>query len=124
MTMPSITMSHACGNGEAAGRHQAEGDHGVDARPGARRRRGWCRGHDERHGRGHETGRGEHGGERSPWGQARMPAKLRIDGFTKMMYDMTMKVVRPAIVSRRSVVPLALNLKKRSSIPRPALGPG
>ena len=36
-----------------------------------------------------------------------MPAKLRICGFTKMMYDMTMKVVMPAIVSRASVVPFS-----------------
>ena len=35
-----------------------------------------------------------------------IPAKLRICGLTKMMYDMTMKVVTPAIVSRPSVVPL------------------
>ena len=46
-----------------------------------------------------------------------MPAKLRIWGFTKMMYDMTMKVVTPAIVSRPSVVPFAANLKRRSSNP-------
>ena len=31
-----------------------------------------------------------------------------------MMYDMTMKVVTPAIVSRASVVPLAAKLKRRS----------
>ena len=43
-----------------------------------------------------------------------MPEKLRICGFTKMMYDMTMKVVTPAIVSRASVVPFAANLKRRS----------
>ena len=34
-----------------------------------------------------------------------------------MMYDMTMKVVTPAIVSRASVVPFAANLKRRSSSP-------
>jgi hypothetical protein len=34
-----------------------------------------------------------------------IPAKLRICGLTKMMYDMTMNVVTPAIVSRPSVVP-------------------
>ena len=34
-----------------------------------------------------------------------------------MMYDMTMNVVTPAIVSRASVVPFAANLKRRSSSP-------
>ena len=34
-----------------------------------------------------------------------IPAKLRICGLTKMMYDMTMNVVTPAMVSRPSVVP-------------------
>ncbi len=34
-----------------------------------------------------------------------------------MMYDMTMNVVTPAIVSRASVVPFAANLKRRSSNP-------
>jgi hypothetical protein len=34
-----------------------------------------------------------------------------------MMYDMTMKVVTPAIVSRAIVVSFAANLKRRSSSP-------
>ena len=49
-----------------------------------------------------------------------MPAKLRIWGFTKMMYDMTMKVVTPAIVSRASVVPFAAKRKRRSRNVSPA----
>jgi hypothetical protein len=40
-----------------------------------------------------------------------MPAKLKIAGLTKMMYDMTMKVVTPAIVSRANVVPFSLKRK-------------
>jgi hypothetical protein len=39
------------------------------------------------------------------------PPRPRIAGFKKMMYDMTMKVVAPAIVSRPSVVPFSANLK-------------
>jgi hypothetical protein len=37
-------------------------------------------------------------------------------GFRKMMYDMTMKVVMPAIVSRANVVPCAANRNRRSRI--------
>jgi hypothetical protein len=40
-----------------------------------------------------------------------IPAKLRIWGFTKMMYDITMNVVTPAIVSRASVVPCSAKRK-------------
>ena len=43
-----------------------------------------------------------------------IPAKLRICGFTKMMYDITMKVVTPAIVSRASVVPCSAKRNRRS----------
>src|SRR5947207_6245071 len=39
---------------------------------------------------------------------------VRMIGFRKMMYDLTMKVVRPAIVSRASVVPCAANWNRRS----------
>src|SRR5919106_3072900 len=50
-----------------------------------------------------------------PWSWSpSIPAKLRIWGFTKMMYDMTMNVVTPAIVSPASVVPFAANWKRRS----------
>src|SRR5436309_2038956 len=41
---------------------------------------------------------------------------VRMIGFRKMMYDMTMKVVMPAIVSRASVVPCAANWNRRSRI--------
>ena len=53
-----------------------------------------------------------------------MPEKLRIWGFTKMMYDMTMKVVTPAIVSRASVVPFAAKRKRRSRNVSPACAAG
>ena len=46
------------------------------------------------------------------------PPRPRIAGFKKMMYDITMKVVRPAIVSRASVVPFSANLKWPSSAER------
>src|SRR5438876_12197623 len=39
---------------------------------------------------------------------------VRMIGFRKMMYDMTMKVVMPAIVSRASVVPCAAKRNRRS----------
>ncbi len=52
-----------------------------------------------------------------------IPAKLRIWGFTKMMYDMTTKVVTPAIVSRASVVPFAEKRKRRSRKLSRARGP-
>jgi hypothetical protein len=39
------------------------------------------------------------------------PTNPRMLGFTKMMYDMTMNVVTPAIVSRANVVPFSANLK-------------
>src|SRR5436305_3141073 len=39
---------------------------------------------------------------------------VRMIGFRKMMYDMTMNVVAPAIVSRASVVPCAANWNRRS----------
>src|ERR1051326_5745379 len=41
---------------------------------------------------------------------------VRMIGFRKMMYDMTMKVVMPAIVSRANVVPCAENRNRRSRI--------
>src|SRR5579884_2130635 len=40
---------------------------------------------------------------------------VRISGFSAMMYDITMKVVRPAIVSRASVVPCSAKRNRRSS---------
>jgi hypothetical protein len=46
------------------------------------------------------------------------PAKLRIAGFTKMMYDMTTNVVAPATVSRQSVVPFSVKRKYPSSLER------
>src|SRR6185437_11281243 len=42
---------------------------------------------------------------------------VRMIGFRKMMYDMTMKVVMPAIVSRASVVPCAAKRNRRSRTP-------
>src|SRR5258707_15809483 len=39
---------------------------------------------------------------------------VRMIGFRKMMYDMTMKVVMPAIVSRASVVPCSAKRNRRS----------
>src|SRR3982074_1080171 len=42
---------------------------------------------------------------------------VRMIGFRKMMYDMTMNVVRPAIVSRASVVPCSANRNRRSRTP-------
>src|SRR3954451_7609513 len=42
---------------------------------------------------------------------------VRMIGFKKMMYDMTMKVVTPAIVSRASVVPCAVKRNRRSRNP-------
>jgi AGZA family xanthine/uracil permease-like MFS transporter len=39
---------------------------------------------------------------------------VRMIGFRKMMYDMTMNVVMPAIVSRASVVPCSANRNRRS----------
>src|ERR1044072_4113022 len=45
-----------------------------------------------------------------------IPTKPRIAGFTKMMYAMTMKVVTPAAVSRRIVVPFSLKRKNRSRV--------
>ncbi len=51
-----------------------------------------------------------------------MPRNPRIDGFTKMMYDITMNVVTPAAASRPSVVRFSSNLKYRSSAePPPAV---
>jgi hypothetical protein len=43
----------------------------------------------------------------------------RIDGLTKMMYDITTNVVAPAIVSRANVVPRAAKPKDRSRSPSP-----
>ena len=48
------------------------------------------------------------------------PAKLRIAGFRKMMYDMTMKVVAPARVSRQNVVPFSAKRKYASKVGRRA----
>src|SRR3954463_7906366 len=42
---------------------------------------------------------------------------VRMIGFRKMMYDMTMKVVMPAIVSRARVVPCAAKRNRRSRNP-------
>ncbi len=40
-----------------------------------------------------------------------IPASARIAGFTKMIYDMVMKVVNPANISVLTVVPRSDNLK-------------
>jgi hypothetical protein len=44
------------------------------------------------------------------------PAALRIAGFTKIMYDIVMKVTTPPKSSRRTVESLSLIWKNRSSI--------
>ena len=52
----------------------------------------------------------------SPWpARPGTPANPRIAGFTKMMYDITMNVVRPATVSRARVVPFSAKRKRRPS---------
>jgi hypothetical protein len=53
-----------------------------------------------------------------------IPAKPRIAGFTKMMYDMTMNVVTPAIVSVPSVVRFSRNRNCRSRRERWLRAPG
>ena len=50
-------------------------------------------------------------------GSGGIPASLRIAGLTTTMYDMVVKVVRPAINSRLTVVPCCCSLKNRCSPP-------
>src|SRR5262245_11649270 len=64
-----------------------------------------------------------------PWSDGTL-ANERIAGFTKMMYAITMNVVRPAITSEPKVVRCSRSLKTASSIaappsvrPRSGLGP-
>ena len=45
-----------------------------------------------------------------------MPDTERISGLTKMIYAMVRKVVTPAMISVRTVVPCSESLKKRSSM--------
>ncbi|MNN68903.1 hypothetical protein D3C81_1846460 [compost metagenome] len=41
------------------------------------------------------------------------PKAVRVPGFTDKIYAIAIKVVRPAIISVRTVVPFSFNLKKR-----------
>ena len=54
-----------------------------------------------------------------------IPVWLRMLGFTAMIYAIVKKVVRPAMISVETVVPLSLSLKNFSKVkllPFPSLG--
>jgi hypothetical protein len=50
-----------------------------------------------------------------------VPSVARMEGLTKMMYAIVMKVVRPAMTSVRRFVPRSENLKKLSKISYPPI---